>query len=161
VDVKSIFINRHEELRTGWRIAVFVLVLLTFSFPPLSVISGLEQNVRDHLGPILLLLAIMVSTFLVAKFINKKPLTAVGLSLHPSTFLESGAGCLLGFLMMAGIFVIEWMLGYVQVQWIEQSLGGILWTTVVAIVFFAVGAFLEEVLFRGYMFPGNQRLSFA
>ncbi len=151
MDVKSIFVNKHAELRSGWRIIIFALLLLTLAFPLLSAVSGFK-SAREYLGPLFLLLAIMASTFLVVKYINKKSVTAIGLSLHPATFLEFGAGCLLGFLMMAGIFIVEVMLGYVQVQWIEQSLGGVLWTIVVAVLFFAVGAFLEEVLFRGYLF---------
>jgi membrane protease YdiL (CAAX protease family) len=97
-------------------------------------------------------ISVLVATFIVTRFINHKPFTAIGLSLHPSTFREFGHGCLAGFLMVTGVFVVEFSLGYVGLEWRGLHLHGISWVILSSTLIFAVGAFFEEVLFRGYFF---------
>jgi membrane protease YdiL (CAAX protease family) len=83
---------------------------------------------------------------------HRKPLTAIGLSLHPGIVREGGIGCLLGVLMMGGIFVLEYGLGYAERFWLGLSTGTVVWTIVSSMAFFVVAAIAEELLFRGYPF---------
>lgn len=130
---------------------IFVLLLLTIFFPLFAPVGQFDVD-KQLVGSLILLVALLVSTFLVTKYVNKKPLTAIGLSFHSSTFREVGMGCLLGFLMMSGIFVLELAMGYVQVEWIEMSIMNVVWTFLLSAVFFGIAAMGEEILFRGYLF---------
>ncbi len=151
MEFKAVFINRHKELRAGWRMVIFILLLLTISFPLLASVERLDVD-RQFFGSLILLVVLLVTTFLVTKYINRKPLTAIGLSFHPSAFRELGAGCLLGFLMMTGIFVLEFVMGYIQVEHVQLTISGMAWTLLYALLFFGVAAMVEEILFRGYLF---------
>lgn len=148
---KDIFVNRYSELRVGWRLAAFVILLTTFIVllgAPLQIVK-----VRSDLaGRLATLLATLGASYIMTRFVNKKPFGAIGLIFHSEVFTEFGLGCLFGFLMMLGIFVVEAMSGFVQLEWGGLSLlrcvGVVLWS----LLWFSVAAFLEETLLHGYFF---------
>jgi membrane protease YdiL (CAAX protease family) len=148
---KEFFFNRHNELRVGWRLLAFLGLLTAFIMAvgaPLAAI-GLKSEL---VGRIITFLALLAATYIMVRFANKKPFGAIGLSLHPRMFREFGMGCLLGLLMMAGIFIVELLAGFIQIEWRGYTVLQTMATLGSALFFFAVAAFLEELLFRGYAF---------
>lgn len=87
-----------------------------------------------------------------ARVVNHKPFGAIGLSLHPGAPRELGLGCLLGFLMMAGVFAVEYPLGYASLGWRGLSLSRSLLVLLSSGIYFVIGGVFEELLFRGYLF---------
>lgn len=148
---KDIFVNRYAELRVGWRLVSFLIMLAAF-----LVVLGAPLRVlgvrSDFIGRLITLVGTLGASYIMTRFVNKKPFGAIGLLFHPDVFKEFGIGCLLGFLMMSGVFVVEFLSGFVQLEWgglsLLQCVGVVAW----ALVGFAVAAFLEEALFRGYFF---------
>jgi membrane protease YdiL (CAAX protease family) len=61
-------------------------------------------------------------------------------------------GFLLGFLMVAGVFLVEYWLGYVEIARRELAVGDALIVAGSSLSLFALAALAEEVLFRGYIF---------
>jgi membrane protease YdiL (CAAX protease family) len=148
---KDAFINRFAELRVGWRLLLFLALLTVILFglgTPLKVL-GVRS---DLVGRIIALVATIGASFVMTRFVNKKPFGAIGLSLHPNTIREFGVGCLLGFLMISGIFIVELMAGYIHVVWRGYSVLECAKVLGLSLVSFAIAAFLEEMLFRGYAF---------
>ncbi|MEK9137893.1 MAG: type II CAAX endopeptidase family protein, partial [Bacteroidota bacterium] len=148
---KEIFINRHSEVRVGWRLTLFSVALV--------IAVGLVQTVLSSLGfrlefiSIALILAVVLGvTLLMTRFVNKKPFGAIGLSIHPLMFRELGLGCLIGFLMITGVFLVELASGYIHVVWRDYTLLQSLRVVVMSLLFFAAAALFEEVLYRGYFF---------
>lgn len=148
---KGVFINRYAELRVGWRLLSFLAVFIAFLFVLGTPLRMLGVS-NDLAGRIVTLVAVVVASYLITRFVNKKPFASIGLSLHPNTFREFGAGCLLGFLMISGIFVVELMAGYIHVVWRGYSVLECAKVLAGSLMVFAVAAFLEEMLFRGYAF---------
>lgn len=148
---RDIFINRHSEIRVGWRFASFAsfLLMLQFAIPLLLHTVGFWN---DFVARLLGLSGVLAGSYIWVRVVNKKPFGAIGLSFHPRMFKELGIGCLIGFLMMSGIFLVELMSGYVEVSW--RGLNGVQVLEAVAwgLATFAVAAALEEVVFRGYFF---------
>jgi hypothetical protein len=151
VALKDIFLNRHAEIRSGWRIVIFLLALAALLFLVSIPLSYLGVTV-GLLGPVLVLACSLAASYVATRFINRKPFTAIGLSLHPATFLEFGTGCLLGFLMMTGIFIVQYLLGFATLTSRGLSLQDSAWVLLSSIPFFGVAALTEEVIFRGYVF---------
>ena len=83
---------------------------------------------------------------------NKKVFAAVGLAVNKHTMRELGVGCMIGWLMMTGIFGVEYLLGYVKVVAVEFSFVQAAQAFGISILFFSIAAMFEEVLFRGYLF---------
>ena len=110
-------------------------------------------NVRDQFAlSAASLVAVLASTWLVVKFVNRKRFAAVGLAVNKHTMRELGIGCVIGWLMMTAIFGIEYLLGYVKVVAVEFSVAEAAQAFGISIAFFGVAAMFEEVLFRGYLF---------
>jgi membrane protease YdiL (CAAX protease family) len=101
---------------------------------------------------LLALLSVALATFLMTRFINHKPFSAVGLALHPRAFRDTIFGCLLGFLMMTGIFVVEYGLGFAAVAWSGLSPLQLMSIVARSLLLFGLSAAFEELTFRGYLF---------
>lgn len=146
-----IFINRHAEVRMGWRLFLFIVLILVLV--QLSRLTLIAVGLADDLAiNSLVLVSSLLVSYLLTRFINRKPFGAIGLSLHPHMGREFGMGCLLGFLMMTGIVLVELMSGYVQLSWRGFGAFQSARTVLGAVPYFAVAAGSEEVLFRGYFF---------
>ena len=148
---KEIFVNKYSELRVGWRLGAFVVLLtaLVILFgAPLQILK-----VRGDLyGRLATLAATLGASYIMTRFVNKKPFGAIGLLFHAGVFTEFGIGCLLGFLMMSGIFLVEILSGFVHLEWGGLPILRCVWVVLWALLGFSVAAFLEETLFRGYFF---------
>jgi len=149
--IQEIFVNRHSEVRPGWKISIFLFLFAVLLFAltaPLQLL-GITSEFIVTLNAVACVLA---ATYVMTRKFHRKPLTAIGLSLHPGIVREAGIGCLLGLLMMSGIFLIEYALGYAERFWLGYSTGSVVWTIVSSLAFFVVAAVAEELLFRGYTF---------
>lgn len=149
--IRYVFLTRHGDVRSGWKIMMFLIgtALLASGVVALSRWAGLASDIVDAL---LLLSTVLFVTWVIVRFVNRKPLAAVGLWFHPRALRELGMGLLIGFLMMSGIFIVLLALGYAGVGWLGRSYGEIFFTLVYAGTFFSIAAASEEVLFRGYVF---------
>jgi hypothetical protein len=148
---KDVFINRHGEMRSGWRALLCVALTAAVASLLQIALNPLRSKI-DILGPLLFVTSVLLATFLVTRFVNHKSLTAIGLSFHPATFKEFGLGCLLGVIMISAVFVVEYALGYVQFTWRDFGIWKTAGIFAYSAIFFAVAALGEETLFRGYVF---------
>ncbi|MGH9426195.1 MAG: lysostaphin resistance A-like protein, partial [Terriglobia bacterium] len=149
--LKEIFVNRHAEMRSGWRAALCVLLTLSILYLLQVALESLRAT-ADVLGPVILLTSTLLGSFIMTRFINRKPFSAIGLSLHPAMGREFGLGCALGIAMIASVFLVEYVLGYAEFSWRDLSAGQAIGVFAYSAVFFALAALGEEVLFRGYIF---------
>jgi len=143
--------DRHGDLRGVWRIAAYAggaLALVTGGLAALGS-AGAATPLAER-G--VFLAAALGPTWLMMRFVNRKPVRAVGLWMHAGALRDIGAGCLLGFLMMAGIAAL---LGALGAATFTRSAGGALSAAEgagLSALAFAAGALAEELLFRGYAF---------
>lgn len=106
----------------------------------------------DFLSRLLILIGLLLSTYILTRYLNRKPFEAAGFSFHSRTFYQFTKGCVVGFLLMAGICVVELAVGFIQLAPRELSGMTIVTILVSSGIYFLVGASMEEVLFRGYAF---------
>ncbi len=157
MNLKQILWNDVNELRAGWQILVFVIALAGVSaVVVLPLVAFFE--VRDAMTMNAAVLATaLAATWIVTRFVNKKPFVAVGLAVNRYTMRELALGCLLGWLMLTAIFGIEYLSDDVKVVAAEVSFEEGSQMFVTAFIFFALAAMTEEVLFRGYPFQALVR----
>lgn len=150
----AVFFNRHGDLRIIWRILLFLTVLFgigSIFVLPLQL-AGLSKSVADYVSPAVALVAILLASFVLVRYVNKKPFGAIGLWFNGRALREIGFGCLAGFLMMAGIFLTMYISGFTSTSFTPVGVWDALSVVGGAIIFFALGAAVEEALFRGYLF---------
>jgi uncharacterized protein len=155
--IASIFINPEESrLRAGWRMLIFLLVfaalgaLVSRGLVPLLTKVGI---VRSRLASqVITAVLLLIVTWVVTRFIDKRPLQSVGLGFHDRTLTELMQGVVLGTVMMGVIFAVLVSLGMAQFQLkvltIQQALG----MTAFCLAEFTLVAVNEEVMTRGYLF---------
>jgi uncharacterized protein len=147
-----IFKNRHGELRVGWRMSLFVLLTAILTAALVRPVAVLFPGVDVTVLSLMLVLALLLATWIMTRFVNRKPFGAAGLGLHHRTAREFILGCLLGLLMMTGIFLVQYGLGYLSFSSLDLSPGTMASRMALSALFFLLGAAGEELMFRGYFF---------
>jgi len=98
------------------------------------------------------LFAITITLLIVGRFIDRRRFSDYGLwMLRGTWWRDFGFGLLLGFVLMAGIFLIEWALGWLTVTGTFVATSGAFASAIVfpIILYICVG-FYEEMLSRSY-----------
>jgi membrane protease YdiL (CAAX protease family) len=149
--LRDIFLDRHRELRPVWRIIMFCTVLFAVSFALLTPLAAIDP--AGKIPQLLtLVLATLIASYIMTRFVHRKPFGAFGLTLHPSTHRELLSGLAMGFLMMAGVFVVECSLGMAVVTPRGMPVATILSLVLLGGCEFFLAASIEELWFRGYLF---------
>jgi len=153
-DLRRFFI-REGRLHPGWRVTLYFLVTLVgmlltqvpivVAYVAYRILSGLPpEAVLGEVKrlPLALTLpatvtelgAIWLLTYLFRRFLDRRSFTSLGFERRRGWLWEIGLGAILGFVLMGGIFLVEWVLmlaGYFA-------------------LFILAGA-SEEIMFRGYI----------
>jgi uncharacterized protein len=155
--IKNIFINPIESrLRAGWRIALFigafaaVTKAVFFILIPFFTATGIVRS--QLLFSFITYMIVFVVTWGMCMWIDRRPLKAVGLGLHERTLIELAQGVALGTVMMTVIFIVTLALGLSEFHLKPLTAADVMHMTSFAVAEFAVVAWGEELLFRGYMF---------
>jgi len=149
--MRALWLTRHGEVRVPWRVALF-LVSAAIIAMTLGVGLGWAGLTARGVDRAVLLASVLAATALMTRVVNRKPFGAAGFGRTRGAGRDFGLGCLLGFLMMAGIFLIELGMGYVHPEFRPIPPGEAAGVLASSSLLFAMGALGEEILFRGYPF---------
>ena len=161
-----IFWNRRQQrLRTGWRLlgqlslfgGLVVLAGLLFValrdlvFRFVSPFGSTVHAVLLSLEVTVNWLLLLASLWVAARLLDRRPFRAFGFHLNQQWWADFGFGLLLGALLMAGIFLAEYALGWVKVSGYRQTS----FHSFAAGLFFYAAQYIavgiqEETLTRGY-----------
>lgn len=156
--LRYIFYNEREaNIRAGWRMGIFAVVLAAvtalFSASARLATANTDALPGFLVGGAVLCAALFCSTWIVAKFVERRPpFSSVGFSLNGIVLRELGQGSLIGGGMMGIIFLVEYSLGMVTLTFKPLMFFHAVQILGASVVIFAVGATGEELLFRGYLF---------
>lgn len=161
----NIFKNRIGHYRAGWRILFYIILFvalsefLEFVSNSYLLISGDKLNAYELLynrviNKSLKLLSVLIPAFLLLKWIDKRPLTLLGLGFYKGTIKELSYGIIFGLAMAVTGVLTTYLsgLGSFTLNEIKFDLIGYL-VAVLGILF--ISAIYEEVLFRGYIFQSS------
>jgi membrane protease YdiL (CAAX protease family) len=150
------FWNRDERrLRAGWRLVIqLITFIIAAAAAQLLVLAAFGKGSARGMA----LMAVLYLAFeagagwLVARFIDRRRFADFGYHVNRGWWLDLAFGFLLGGLMLSGIFVVEWLAGWVTVTGPAPPKSGVRLPTAVLIefLFFIAVAFNEEFIFRGY-----------
>jgi len=155
--VKKIFFNSElNSIRAGWRMAMFTLLYAASILLVGLVIKGLSYFGIESKSFILnealgygALLFVMIGW---VKWFEKRPLRSVGLEFNKNFGRDILQGLLIGGGMMTAIFIVEYSSGFVHLSFKQMPVTVLMQLTGTSIIIFTIGAFGEEMLFRGYLF---------
>jgi membrane protease YdiL (CAAX protease family) len=149
----SLLLNSTNELRSGWKFAIYVVFFLILLLVTGIVLAMVAGGVEDQLGvlalnQIPLLLAATLAMWLTVRLVDHRPLRTFGIGFLPRwrNDLLIGVGIAAGMLgvLIAGCYAF----GYVSMHWAggQVSPGTLLATFCILLV----AAANEELIFRGF-----------
>lgn len=175
------FYNREEgRLRALWRLLLQIAASVLFLLPgaavaillfarsrglpfegipflqptPIAEQAIAETTLMNMLVITLAGLASVLSVWLIGKFVDRRHFSDFGLHIDRAWWADLAAGALIGALLAALVFVVQWALGWVSVTaFFHNSIGGVPFALafLVPVLFFIGIAVSEELAVRGYM----------
>ena len=137
------FLNSERQLRNGWWILIFFLVLASILMPALLVAQQNSMDVSIGLQAVIIVIASWI-----CQLLRRKSLTELLGKFNMRWLKEFCLGGLTGAALMLVPALIMWVLGWVHWQW--NPIG---FSTLISIVLLFAGvAAAEELLFRGFIF---------
>jgi membrane protease YdiL (CAAX protease family) len=162
MDITKVFINRYGRLRSGWRLAIFLLALFLLSGVFGGIFGAISYYLPIGFAPtgllgflipqvVLLTLAIFIG-WLCGKYLEGLPFRALGAWFTKNWLKDFGLGLLFGAASIGLAALITIIFGATTFQYnATAGSAAILSTLAVSLGVFTFGAAAEEAFFRGYI----------
>ncbi|HEY0427085.1 MAG TPA: type II CAAX endopeptidase family protein [Pyrinomonadaceae bacterium] len=172
MDIQTVFFNRDNRPRSGWRLTIF-LFAFTFCFGLLYfAASALLSvfNVRLQVGSLafiavnslISLISAILTGWLCGKFLEDLPFRALGCWFTKNWWKDLSAGLILGAFAIVSAILLGMIFGDFSFQLNrDAAAGSILLTLAISLVVFIVAGAFEEALFRGYILQTFARARLA
>jgi len=144
---------QQRRLRAGWRLLIQLHLFVAMLVGLAVVGRGLGQGLAAAVVGTLLYLALgLGAAWVLARFVDHRPLVDYGFRLDPQWWLDFGFGFVLGAALMTGIFLVERASGWLTVAAPAVTKSGLtpVPAFLLSLFFYAVVAANEEFTFRGY-----------
>ncbi|HID64221.1 MAG TPA: CPBP family intramembrane metalloprotease [Anaerolineae bacterium] len=169
------FFIREGRLHPGWRVTLYLIVTLASLLliqvpialvyiayltlsgqPPGAALPEIERFPLALTLPatVMELGVILLLTYLFRRFLDRQSLISLGFARRRGWLWEIGFGLILGFVLMGGIFLVEWAGGWLTVGdgvWRFQALSPALLMLAGYFTLFILSGASEEIMFRGYI----------
>ena len=142
MDIRALFFNDNDEIRTFWKILIFIL-FLSLAISPLIFINN---SYYQFLGAVFLLI---FGLYFNAKYLDKRDFREYGLVFKMGTFSNLLVGVLIGIFSV----ILMLLIGRVTRVLTISDLASLQWSLLLLFAFkmFLVST-LEETFFRGYLY---------
>ena len=167
--------NEEGELRSGWRVLVFVILyivaasmlgwalrILVILVPSLSFLLSQPSAPGEYLSnkgllylgfsQLINISATLAATAVCARLLERRSLASVGYKLHTGWLRDFSLGSILGALSLGLAVAIAAAAGAVSFEINSQGGAHMARGFVILFLLFIVSAAYEELLFRGFMF---------
>ena len=141
-----------SELRSGWKFAIFAIVLVIFFLIP-GLLAALfipgDFLIQHQFGinVAIQLLAGVAATLFMARFVDHQPLSTYGISLHKGWLRDFAVGMVIAAGMLLVMVAACVVLGNIEMFWNGLSM----LSALLALTAILLGAAaFEEIVFRGY-----------
>ena len=175
MDLKQVFINSAGRLRSGWRLLIFVLILVILSFVFGAVTkkvfelavqfvpsSGVARYLENFIFRLIFLIVALLAGFICTRFLEGLPWRALGLWFHEKWARDFLFGSVIGVVSLALSAAIATAGGGLSFRFSgSAALVQVAQTLVFSALLFMLAALAEEALFRGYPLQTLTRANLA
>jgi uncharacterized protein len=158
----QVFRNSYGHLRAGWRIGLYLLILIPSLLPGIGVLklAGWLFHLsggKDLASPINIIFVFVVASglaiaaYTTLRWVDKRPYELLGLNVSLTTMKELISGFAIGAGNLVGVVLVLSVLGFLKISWngIDFVIGRA--SLSLGLVFIG-GAAIEELANRGYIF---------
>ena len=175
MDLKQVFINSAGRLRSGWRLLIFVLILVILSLIFGAVTkrvfelavqfvpsSGVARYLENFIFRLIFLIVALLAGFICTRFLEGLPWRALGLWFHEKWARDFLFGSVIGIVSLALAAAIATAGGGLSFTFSGRAaLVQVAQTLVFSALLFILAALAEEALFRGYPLQTLTRANLA
>lgn len=168
---RRFFVNRENELRSGWRVVIFLILcaaaflltsvvtsalavlfpVLHLSEPPESAETPGLALFRIGVNSTLALAAVAAATAASARWLERRTFLSVGFQFHPGWLRDLGIGSAIGAATLGVAIFAEVAGGDLHLHVRPIGFAAVGWFGAALVVFLLAAAF-EELLVRGFFF---------
>ena len=162
MSVETIFFNDKQRLRSGWRVALFLVAFFLFSglivggtFALLLAlpIGFTTQSLLSYaVSFILSTIIVLLLGWLFGKYFEDLPFRALGAWFTKNWFKHLVFGFVIGAITICFGALIAYIFGGLNFQYNDAGFSAVGLTLIVSLLIFIGGAAFEEAFFRGYIF---------
>lgn len=139
----NVFLNSERQIRNGWWILIFFLVLAAFLVP--TLVTAQENNTDVSIG---IQAIIIVLASIICQLLRRRSLAELFGKFDTQWLKELCVGGMIGSTLMLIPALILGVLGWVHWQWNPEGFS----VLSSSLLLFAGVAVAEELLFRGFVF---------
>lgn len=173
--MRKIFINDFGRLRSGWRLLIFMLVLIALLLLFATVLRAAyfawvqfgptvphADFIADVIFRLTMLLAALGAGYVCVRWLEGLPWRSLGLTIHPNWLRDLLLGFVIGFASLAVAVIIAMAAGGLRFSFAGSAMmGAILRAFISTTPLLFVAALAEEALFRGYALQTLTRAQLA
>lgn len=150
----NILFNPNENrLRAGWRVLLQLFLMIFFIGLGTYLIQFIHNDPGRLVNVIPSFIGAMISIWIAAKLLDKRPIHDYGLRISKRWWREFGAGCIIGVLTFGIIFLLEWSLNWIEITnfgWERASSTPFIILLGSYFCAMLLVGFYEEIFSRGY-----------
>lgn len=158
----QVFRNSYGHLRAGWRIGIYLLLLVPSLLPGIGLLKlvGWLFNLsggNELASPINIIFMFVVASglatagYITLRWVDKRPYDLLGLNFSRSTIKEFMSGCAIGASTLIIVVFVLFVLGFLKISWHGINTVILKSIFIYGLVFIG-GASIEELANRGYIF---------
>jgi hypothetical protein len=158
MNLKNLFFN-NNQIRPVWRISLFIFTLIILYTPIILILKLIPLNIIFEDKRLFLLISsfplfvvVFAGSFLMTKFIEKKPFKIIGFAFHSNMKKEIIEGLIIGFILISIVFFVQLIFGIIKISWQGFPLYVLLINFIFYFILFSIQSSGEEAFFRGYLF---------
>ena len=158
MNLKNLFFT-DNQLRPVWRISLFIFILVILFIPIILILKFIPKNIIFEDQRLFLLISsfplfivVMLGSFLMTKFIDKKPFNTIGFAFHSNMKKDIIEGLIIGFILISIVFFIQLIFGIIKISWYGFPRYVLLINFIFYVIIFSIQSSGEEAFFRGYLF---------
>jgi membrane protease YdiL (CAAX protease family) len=150
---RILYNDTEKRLRAPWRLGLQIALLVALAAPfYLAFWSVARHPFWSAVMFLAKALAVILSLIIAAWFFDHRRFSDLGLRLSRRWWLDCGFGFFLGALLMAGVFMVEYAAGWIEISATFRSDGPLPFEVAILfmLVVFGLVGFYEEAFSRGY-----------
>ena len=149
---RTIFVDRDGVVRSGWAIAIVVLLNVIAGIVMTMTMSGMLQSVEDPAAAVSMavrLLVAIASTWVGCRLV-RQPLGAAGFA-DSRKLLHCAIGCALGIVLMALTVGVPWAIGAIGLAATPHGASTLIRAGAIQLAVMTPASVSEEILVRGFL----------
>lgn len=168
MNLRSIFLNESNILRSGWRFFVFIVfftaltTVMELTMPALGVNLGPDTPLSIALNSVIFGIIALGLSWACLRFVENLPFNTLGISFSGPWLRQLLIGLGIGAATYMTATLIAVVGGGIRFSHnSETSLSGILTSMAISFLILSVAAAFEEIFFRGYILQTFARSGYA